>query len=174
MYYRAKKTRLKHLCSLLFTFEESFPHNRIQHRYYFKRSKVIQPNGSWPERNPELSFCGKCQHFNIFSNTAIFKKSPNSCCWPTFLASSTSHSAKTQQKGCLFTACMHHVYKTCPLFLADSSGGSTISSAFHSQSSSQARGIPSWMCTKATISQDNDKRTSSPLHCLLTTTFWGA
>lgn len=114
---------------------------------------MIQPNGSWPERNSELSFCGKCQHFNIFSNTAVFKKSPNSCCWPTFLASSMSHNAKTQQKGCLFTVRTHHVYKTCTLFLADSSGGSTISSAFHSQSSPQARGIPSWMCTKATINQ---------------------
>lgn len=69
--------------------------------------------------------------FQHFSNTAICKKSPNSCSQAAFLASSTRHSAKTQQKERLLTVSTHHVYKTCLLFLAGSLRGCATSSAFH-------------------------------------------
>lgn len=139
--------------------KELCSYNCIEHGYYFKNSKRIQFDGSWPERNSELSFCGKCQHF---SNTVIFKKSPNSCSQPAFLASSVRHNAKTQQKDCLLIVYAHHVYKTCTLFLIDSSRGCTTSSVFRFHRFSKGLGY-----SKLAVSQNNHKSTMTRSSLLL-------
>lgn len=159
---QGKKKRLKCPCSLLFISEESCSYNCIEHGYYFKRCKVILFDGSWPKTNSKLAFCGKCQHFNIFSNTAVFKKSPNSCSRPAFLASSIRHNAKTQQKECLLIVYAHYVYKTCTLFLVDSSRGSTTSSAFHFQRFSTGVGY-----SKLAVGQSNHQSTMTRSSLLL-------
>lgn len=100
--------------------------------------------------------------FQHFSNTVIFKKSPNSCSQPAFLASSIRHNAKTQQKECLLIVYTHHVYKTCTLFLVDSSRGSTTSSAFHFHRFSKGLGY-----SKLAVSQSNHKSTMTRSSLLL-------
>lgn len=100
--------------------------------------------------------------FQHFSNTVIFKKSPNSCSQPAFLASNIRHNAKTQQKECLLIVYTHHVYKTCTLFLVDSSRGCTTSSAFHFHRFSKGLGY-----SKLAVSQSNHKSTTTRSSLLL-------
>lgn len=101
--------------------------------------------------------------FQHFSNTVIFKKSPNSSSQSAFLASSIRCNAKTQQKECLLIVYAHHVYKTCTLFLVDSPRGSTTSSAFHFHRFSKGLGY-----SKLAVSQSNRKSitTRSSLLCV--------
>lgn len=114
---------------------------------------MIQFDGCWPKKETKTFIWWEMSTFQHFSNTVIFKKSPNSCSQPAFLASSIRHKAKTQQKESLLTVYIHHVYNACTLFLLDSSRGCTTSSAFHFHRFSKGWGIPGWLWAKATINQ---------------------
>lgn len=100
--------------------------------------------------------------FQHFSNTVIFKKSPNSCSQAAFLASSIRHNAKTQQRECLLLVYTHHVYNTRTLVSVDSSRGRTASSALHFHGFSEGLGH-----SELAVSQGNHNSTTTRRSFLL-------